>query len=161
MTPQDPTIPHGFCHCRCGQRTNIATVTNRTLGHVKGEPHKYAPTHSSRCPRFILPVEAAPFKIEGVYCRLIPLTRDLHTIVWEIDYGRLAVRKWNALRTKGGAHYASRNAWQDELPAGRTEQKLFMHVALLDPPEGLTVDHISGCSLDNRRSNLRIATMQE
>jgi hypothetical protein len=41
-----------------------------------------------------------------------------------------------------------------ETPRGR----IYMHRLIMDAPEGMEVDHISGNGLDNRRGNLRICT---
>ncbi len=39
--------------------------------------------------------------------------------------------------------------------------KLRLHVFLMSPPKGYIVDHINGDTLDNRKQNLRICTIQE
>lgn len=40
----------------------------------------------------------------------------------------------------------------------RDNRMLLMHRLLLDPPDGMYVDHINGDRLDNRRANLRLVT---
>lgn len=44
----DLEIPHGYCHCGCGQRTRLAPRTHRRDGHVKGEPLRYIRGHHKR-----------------------------------------------------------------------------------------------------------------
>lgn len=51
-------------------------------------------------------------------------------------------------------------AYRRELVDG-TRRRLWMHRVILDAPEGQPVDHASGDTLDNRRSNLRICTPQQ
>ena len=38
-------IPKGLCQCGCGSRTQIAKMTNRKLGHKKGEPIRFVNGH--------------------------------------------------------------------------------------------------------------------
>lgn len=50
MQPHDTTndIPYGYCHCGCGQKTNIATRNEYRRGHVKGEPLRFIHGHNPR-----------------------------------------------------------------------------------------------------------------
>lgn len=41
-------IPYGYCHCGCGQKTNLADRTRPKHGHVKGEPFKFIIGHTMR-----------------------------------------------------------------------------------------------------------------
>jgi hypothetical protein len=41
-------VPYGFCHCGCGERTNLATQNHTRLGHVKGEPYRFIKGHAKR-----------------------------------------------------------------------------------------------------------------
>jgi hypothetical protein len=41
------------------------------------------------------------------------------------------------------------------------KEQLFLHRLIMNPPEGMFVDHINGNPLDNQRCNLRLCTHQE
>lgn len=40
--------PYGYCHCGCGEKTQIATMTQKACGWVKGEPKRYVFNHHRR-----------------------------------------------------------------------------------------------------------------
>lgn len=70
------------------------------------------------------------------------------------DFDELSKFKWSAKwdwATKG--FYAKRF----ETINGKT-RSILMHRAIMGNPKGLQIDHIHGDTLDNRRSELRIAT---
>jgi hypothetical protein len=151
------TIPYGFCHCRCGQKTKISDQSETKRGFRKGEPYRFLMGHNRR----IVPQveDAAPVKIEGVYCRLIPLTRGQYAIVDATDYEWLMQWKWNAHFSQNtGTFYAT----HVDYSKGK-RQYIQMHRLILgleggDQREG---DHRNRVTLDNRRRNLRIATKGE
>jgi hypothetical protein len=41
-------IPYGYCHCGCGQKTNVAPHNDKRHGTIKGEPQRYVFGHGSR-----------------------------------------------------------------------------------------------------------------
>jgi len=47
MHPNHTTndIPYGFCQCGCGQKTNVAKITNSRLGHIKGQHVRFIRGH--------------------------------------------------------------------------------------------------------------------
>lgn len=45
MSDPKNSIPYGFCHCGCGERTGISPKTNLKLGYKKGEPRAYIRGH--------------------------------------------------------------------------------------------------------------------
>lgn len=167
MTPSQPNptkCPHcgpdcpvgyGFCHCRCGQKTNISPFnSHRKNGEqpdvVAGQPRRYIRHHQCLA---AFPVEfAAPFKIDGVYCRLIPLGKGFYAIVDEDDYVWLMQWKWYARPWKGGFRVVRND----------NDKNIFMHRQILELVEGDGVigDHRSCIALDNRRKNLRTTDRQ-
>ena len=156
------TIPFGFCHCGCGKKTSIATGTSVRDNLYKGFPAKHVRGHHNGSRVREVGLEGAShFKIDGVYCRLIYLSQGQYTIVWESDYEWIAQWKWNAYWNKGTkSWYAART---ENLPDGR-RTTVWMHRAImgLELGDERTVDHRrTADTLDNRRSNLRFATMNE
>lgn len=55
VTRPEDTIPYGFCHCGCGQKTPLSTQTNKNRGLVKGEPVRYLTGHQVRKHRQLPP----------------------------------------------------------------------------------------------------------
>jgi AP2 domain len=92
--------------------------------------------------------------------RKIKLSQGQFTIVDLLDFDWLNANRWNAYFNKStNSFYARRHA----APFTPEDYTLHMHREILglqrgDPRVG---DHISGDTLDNRRSNLRIATLQQ
>lgn len=151
-------IPFGFCHCECGKKTKIASKTDRSSGRILGIPVSFIKGHHGRIRPFR--ENAVPFKIEGVYCRLIPLTQGQYTIVDASDYEWLMQWKWHARWNVGmKSFYASRKVRiQGKLSTIQMHREI-LGLAAGDPREG---DHRkSGETLLNARSNLRIATGAE
>jgi|SRR6185369_13666149 len=151
MTPSDPSIPYGYCHCGCGEKTLISPRTRGSRGNKKGEPLFYVNGHNAKQHPIIEKV--APFKIEGVYCRLIPLTQGQFAIVDASDYEWLMQWKWQAKKHENG-FYAQRSK-------RKKGQVIYisMHREILGlgPSDESTGDHINRLPLDNRRANLRKA----
>lgn len=151
------TTPFGLCHCGCGDPTPPAKRTNEKERTVKEIPTRYLRGHQTR--RWDgLVQETGRFKIDGIPCRLIPLTHRQYAIVWESDYDWLCAKgKWNAkFNKKSGKYYAARSE-----RIGTKKHLVYMHRLILglafgDPRQADHVEPMVGT--DNRRSNLRIAT---
>lgn len=155
MTPQEQSIPYGYCHCGCGKTTTIAQRNDKMFGYVIGVPRRFRVGHQAR----IRPSteEAVPFKINGVYCRLISLGRDLYTIVNESDYVWLMQWKWGVRWSeRARAFYVGRT----EIVAKKTV-RIIMSRAICDAPSDRDVDHANHNTFDNTRKNLRICTTSE
>jgi len=202
-------IPYGMCHCGCGQKANISTVTRTRRGYKKGLPTPYVRLHTkgrmapeklpegmcvclnpecdipygychcgcgqnvlfykshpnerlmghNRKTRLIAE-DAIPFKIEGIYCRLIPLTQGQYAIVWESDYKWLMQWKWYAHWNKERQkYYAVRGSLKSE---GKPRLiRMHRFIIGLDSGDEDQTDHKNRVTLDNRRDNLRPATSSQ
>lgn len=82
----------------------------------------------------------------------IPLTKGEYALVDDADYAELSA--WSWCLTNG---YPSRR----KTFAKREAKIAYLHRELMNPGDGLVVDHINGDKLDNRRENLRICTQAE
>lgn len=69
-------------------------------------------------------------------------------LVDEEDAPRVLLHRWYRHEVKGKVYARSSTAG-------------YLHRFLMEPPGSLTVDHIDGDGLNNRRSNLRICTHAE
>jgi len=41
-------IPYGYCHCGCGQKTNLSSKNDASTNRVKDQPMKFLSGHSSK-----------------------------------------------------------------------------------------------------------------
>jgi hypothetical protein len=86
----------------------------------------------------------------------IELTNGGKTLVDDEDFDELNKHKWFSHK-EGNTSYA----WRHEKKGVRQYGKVKMHRQILNPKITESVDHINGNGLDNRRSNIRICTVQE
>ncbi len=94
----------------------------------------------------------------GYAFRRIPLTQGRFAIVDPADYQSLSRYKWRLCKTKGkNVLYAERTTRR----ADGKYSRILMHRQLIRPPKGCVIDHVSGSGLDNRRANLRLATVAQ
>jgi len=84
--------------------------------------------------------------------QLITLTNGRATLVSDEDFHWLSQRKWHL----NGRGYVTCSLWGKR---GGTE--VYMHRLILLAPDTATVDHINHDPLDNRRTNLRLATQSQ
>lgn len=84
----------------------------------------------------------------------IPLSKGLAAIVDDEDHEWLSQWRWHARECGAGRYYAVRNRVPQD---GEGPPGIYMHREILGCEAGRQVDHASGDSLDNRRSNLRPA----
>jgi len=149
-------IPYGLCHCGCGQQTKLANYNDHRDRSFfkKGRPTKFLKGHQFCIKRDI--EDAAPFKIDGVYCRLIPLSKGYYSIVDATDYEWLMQWRWFARVYSWGVY-----AWRNQrLPSGK-KIKIPMHREILRTEGNKRPDHKNCVALDNRRKNLRPADATE
>lgn len=86
----------------------------------------------------------------------IPLTKGKVALVDDADYDWLMQWKWHTV-----GDYAVRRTRLDPPVGGKRQGVQFMHRLIMGEPHGVKVDHHSRNSLDNRRSNLRVATTSQ
>ncbi len=84
----------------------------------------------------------------------IPLTQGKFAIVDSEDFKRLNQWKWYF-----NAGYALRG--QRNFGCKGNCVKIYMHRLIAETPEGMQTDHINGDRLDNRKCNLRAATISQ
>ncbi|MBN2313359.1 MAG: HNH endonuclease [Sedimentisphaerales bacterium] len=102
----------------------------------------------------------------GYAFRRIPLTQGYFAIIDPCDYEQLSRCKWRLCKTKGkNVLYAERSVRK----ADGKYSRILMHREILSlskgeviqPPDGYVIDHMNGFGLDNRRANLRLATVAQ
>jgi len=92
----------------------------------------------------------------GLVWMAIPLSQGFYALVDGDDYERSSKWKWCA--QKGyNTFYAVR---QPSKQRGK-RRLIMMHREVLGLSKGIYTDHRNGCGLDNRKVNLRSATLQQ
>ena len=85
--------------------------------------------------------------------KTIKLSKGKETIVDDKDYEYLSQFKWYC----SFYGYAVRMIYKNK----KNRYIVWMHREILSASEGKQVDHINGDTLDNRRTNLRLASVKE
>lgn len=76
--------------------------------------------------------------------KMIELTKGFITIIDDDDYEKFGHLNWHYSHGRAVRRTKGANTW--------------LHREIMGDPEGVLVDHINGNPLDNRKSNLRLAT---
>jgi hypothetical protein len=88
----------------------------------------------------------------------IPLTQGMFALVDDDDYERLCLRKWKVQRAKNTC-YAERGVYRVVDGKPKTESvKMHREIMGLVRGDSCEVDHINWNGLDNRKTNLRLAS---
>jgi len=93
----------------------------------------------------------------GYPFRKIPLTQGEFAIVDPEDYPHLAKYRWHLAKSPSGS-YAAR--WHHPKHS-KQRKKIWMHRQVISVPRGMVCDHKNRNGLDNRRANLRPATISQ
>jgi hypothetical protein len=96
-------------------------------------------------------MKSRPIRIEGNVA-YVPLTRGYEAIIDAGDVHLVDGCNWCA-RLRLNTVYVQRTDC-----SGAKKRTVQLHRVLLSAPDEMQVDHINGDGLDNRRSNLRLAT---
>lgn len=91
-----------------------------------------------------------PIRVEGNIA-YVPLTQGYEAIIDAVDVSLVNGRNWCALVQPSGVYAVSKGK----------KGLVRMHRIITHAPDGMQVDHVSGNGLDNRRSNLRLATASQ
>ena len=81
----------------------------------------------------------------------IQLSQKQLALVDDEDYLTLIAFKWCVQRTRHHTYVVT----------GTAKTRKVMHRVIMNPPDGMFVDHVDGNGLNNQKSNLRLATRNQ
>lgn len=86
----------------------------------------------------------------------ISLTQGFSSFIDEADLPRVSAYSWRVLRLreKNGERLYAHTSVRESLG----QRGLYLHRFIISAPPGILVDHRNGDGLDNRRSNVRLAS---
>jgi hypothetical protein len=89
----------------------------------------------------------------------VELTQGQFALIDDEDYERVTKYKWHAVKVGRDRWYAAH-----AFPTGLKfpyQTNVYLHRFLMEPEDGMTVDHLNGNGLDCRRANMRVCTQNE
>lgn len=89
-------------------------------------------------------------------CIGIILSQNRMAIIDAGDFPLVSDRRWQLKKACGDNLYA-----RASYLINGSRRNVCMHTIIMRPEEGMCIDHIDGNGLNNRRSNLRVATPSE
>lgn len=90
----------------------------------------------------------------------VPLSKGRFSVISIEDAEKVLRLKWHLFENKTNGRKPVRYAATKSMKNGK-RISIYLHRFIIDAPKGVEVDHINGDGLDNRSSNLRLATRSE
>lgn len=102
-----------------------------------------------------MPRTIRPIRIEGNLA-YVALTRGYESVIDAADVHLTEGKNWYASSSHGTV-YAVRHVTR----LGGGQRTVYLHRAIMDPPDGVQIDHRDSSGLNNSRVNLRPATQSQ
>lgn len=103
--------------------------------------------------KWLFSTRPSPILDLGNGVAIVTLSRNKFAWIDSADVEAIGIWRWHAI-SSGGQFIAGRRCRV-------TNKVILMHRDIIKPSDELDVDHKNGCSLDNRRDNLRACTHLE
>jgi len=148
VVPLPQNIPYGFCHCGCGQKTKIATITQRRRHVRRGEPMRYLSGHGTthERPAITQPVDPS--------IRYIALTQGQVAIIDTHLYDWLMGYRWCARWHKSTRSFYSIRG--ERVDGKQRTVIMSRQITGLERGDKRIADHHNHDTLDYTGNNLRV-----